>query len=120
MDAVRTFSATSASFAAAHSTLAERVTRAEDAIAQTVDMLAQNNAILVQIQSHLGLPSISPSVPPQAYLSSSPAEPTTPTHPAPTTASLNLLVVAVDASPTSSAAPHPALDEDDIPLAAHH
>ena len=110
----------SASFAAAHSTLAERMTRAEDAIAQTIDMLTQNNAILVQIQSHLGLPSISSSVPPQAYLSSSPVEPVALTHPTPTVASLDLLAATVDASLTSLAAPQPALDEDDIPLGAHH
>ena len=59
MDAVRTFSITSAFFVAAHATLAERMSRTEAA-------LAQNQAILVQIQSHLGLPLISPSVPAQA------------------------------------------------------
>ena len=46
MDAISTFSVTTASFAAAQVALAERVTRTE--------------AILVQIQSHLGLPPISP------------------------------------------------------------
>ena len=56
MDAVRAFSVTSASFAAAYTTLDERMTCTEAA-------LAQNQAILVQIQSHLGLPLISISVP---------------------------------------------------------
>ena len=56
MDVARTFSVTSASFAVAHAALAERMTRTEAA-------LAQNQAILVQIQSHLCLPPISPSVP---------------------------------------------------------
>ena len=59
MDAVHTFSVTSASFVTAHAALVERMTRTEAA-------LAQNQAILVQIQSHLGLPPISPSVPVQA------------------------------------------------------
>ena len=49
MDSVRTFSVTTTSFAAAQAALAERMTRIE--------------AILVQIQSHLGLPPISPSMP---------------------------------------------------------
>ena len=49
MDAVHTFSATSASFTVAHTTLAERMARTEAAVAQTTAMLAQNNAILVQI-----------------------------------------------------------------------
>ena len=40
MEAVRTFSATSASFAAAHATLAERMTSIEAAVAQTSTMLA--------------------------------------------------------------------------------
>ena len=49
MDAVRTFSATSASFAAAHTTLAERMTRTEVVVAQTIALLAQNHAILMHI-----------------------------------------------------------------------
>ena len=52
MEAVRTFSATTASFAASHATLAERMTRTEAAV-------AQSQAILMQLQSHLGLPSVS-------------------------------------------------------------
>ena len=62
MDEVHTFSPTYASFASAHATLAKRMTRIEAAVAQTSIMLTQNQAILMQIQSHLGLPRISPSV----------------------------------------------------------
>ena len=56
MEAVRTFSTTSASFVTAYPALAERMTHIEAA-------MAQNQAILMQIQSHLGLPPISPSMP---------------------------------------------------------
>ena len=66
MDAVRTFSVTSASFVVAHAALAERMIRTEVAVAQTKAILTQNQAIIVQIQSYLGLPPISPSVPAQA------------------------------------------------------
>ena len=66
MDVFRTFSATSASFVAAHIALAERMTPTEVVVAQTTSLLAQNHTILVQMQSHLGLPPISPSVPAQA------------------------------------------------------
>ena len=66
MDAIHTFSATSTSFAVAHAALTERLTQTEAVVAQTSAMLAHNQVILVQIQSHLGLPPISPSVPAQA------------------------------------------------------
>ena len=100
-DAVRTFSATSASFAAAHIALTERMTRTETAI-------ANNHSILVQIQSHLGLPPISPSVPTQASSNQPPAMPAAATHPAPTTASLDMLAAAAEDSPlASSEAPQP-------------
>ena len=56
MDAARTFAATSASFAASHTTLAERMAHAEVA-------LAQNKDILIQIQSHLGLPPVTMTAP---------------------------------------------------------
>ena len=49
MDTVRTFLATSASFAAAHTTLVERMTHTEAVFAQTTSLLAQNHAILVQM-----------------------------------------------------------------------
>ena len=56
MDVVRTFSATSASFEASQTTLAERMARAEVA-------LAQNQVILLQIQSHLDLPPVTVTTP---------------------------------------------------------
>ena len=106
MDAIRTFSITSASFAAAHAALAERMSRTEAT-------LALNQAILMQIQSHLSLPPISPSVPAQASLVP-PAQPTP-------TASLDLLAAAAIAStpPARPATPQPAQDEDDLPPATH-
>ena len=51
MDAVRTLTATSASLAASQTALAERMARVEVT-------LAQNQCILLQIQSHLGLPPV--------------------------------------------------------------
>ena len=56
MDVVRTFAATSASFAAPQIALAERMARAEVA-------LAHNRAIILQIQSHLGLPPVTVTTP---------------------------------------------------------
>ena len=56
MDAVRTFAATSASFAASHTALAEWMAGAEVT-------LAQNQVILLQIQSHLGLPPVTVTTP---------------------------------------------------------
>ena len=49
MEAVRTFSTTSVSFATAHATLADRMTCTEATMAQTSTILAQNQAILMQI-----------------------------------------------------------------------
>ena len=98
MDAVCTFSATSASFTASHTALAERMTRTETAI-------AQNHAILVQIQSHLGLSSISLLVPTQVssdHPLAAPAAPPAATHPTPSTASLHMLVAAIVVSPPAS------------------
>ena len=56
MDAVRTFAATSTSFATSQIELAERMAHAEVT-------LAQNQAILLQIQSHLGLPPVTVTAP---------------------------------------------------------
>ena len=56
MDAVRTFAATSASFATSQTALAERMARADVA-------LTQNQAILLQIQSHLILPPVTMTAP---------------------------------------------------------
>ena len=52
MDVIRTCAATSASLAASQTAMAERMIRAEVT-------LKQNQAILLQIQSHLGLPPVS-------------------------------------------------------------
>ena len=113
MDAIFTFSVTSVSFMAAHAALAERMTHTQAA-------LAQNQAILVHIQSHLGLPLISPSMPAQASSVHPPSIPTPSTQPAPA-APLNLLAaVAVAATlPATPAAPQPTQDEDDLPPATH-
>ena len=62
IDAVRTFSTTAAPFATAHAALVDRMTHIEAAMAQTSNILTQNQAILMQIQSPLGLPAISPYV----------------------------------------------------------
>ena len=117
MDGVYTFSATLASFAAAHTALAERMARTEVTVAQTTAMLTQNNAILMQIQSQLGLPQIPSSVPTQAFPAHPPAA-----HLAPPAASLDILAAAtsVDTPLASSAAPQPARDKDDIQLPTHH
>ena len=56
MDAVRTLPATSASLAVSQTALAERMARAEVT-------LAQNHAILLQIQSHLDLPPVTVTEP---------------------------------------------------------
>ena len=56
IDAVRTFATTYASFAASQTALAERMALAEVTI-------AQNQAILLQIQSHFGLPPVTVTAP---------------------------------------------------------
>ena len=53
METVRTFSATTASFAASQATLAERMTRTEASVAQI-------QANIMRLESHLGLPDVSP------------------------------------------------------------
>ena len=80
MDAVRSFAAMSASFSAAHTALAER--------------MAHTEAILVQLQGHLGLPPIPPSISTQAFSTAATVSP-----------------------PTS---PQPAPDGDNLPPATHH
>ena len=59
MDVVRTFSATSASFAASQAALAKRMASAEVAIVQI-------QAILLHIQIHLGLPPVTMTTPIQS------------------------------------------------------
>ena len=56
MDVVRTLATTTASLAASQTALVERMARAEVT-------LAQNQAILLQIQSHLGLPPVTVTEP---------------------------------------------------------
>ena len=56
LDAVRALATTTTSLAAAQTALAERMARAEVT-------LAQNQAILLQIQSHLGLPPVTVTEP---------------------------------------------------------
>ena len=87
MDVVRSFSATSASFAAAYTALAERMARTEAVV-------AQNHTILVQLQCHLGLPPIPPSVPTQAF--------------------------SAVAAAFTPATPQPAPDGNNLPPATHH
>ena len=111
MDAVRTLSATSTSFTAAHIALAERMICIKAAI-------VQNHAILVPIQSQLSLPPISPSVPAQASSVHHLTAPAASTQLEPPTASLDLLAAIVADAPL--AAPQPALAEDDLPPTAHH
>ena len=110
MDAVRTFSTTTTSFATAHAALADRMTSTEVAMAQTSAILAQNQAILMQIQSHLELPAISPHVPTQTIPTSTPAGPVPPPPPAPAGSLAILTAVAVASTPP--AAPQPAQIED--------
>ena len=105
----------SVSFAAAHTALVERMTCAETAI-------AHNHAILMQIQSHLGLSPISPTVPAQASSDHPLEEPEATTHLAPITTSLDMLAVAVatDSPPASLVASQSAHAEDGSPTVDHH
>ena len=107
MEAVRTFSITTTSFTASHATLADRMTRTEAAV-------AQNQAILMQLQSHMGLPAVSPYVPTQASATPPPAG-SAPSPPAPADP-LDVLAAAA-ASATPPAAPQPVQAEDDSSLA---
>ena len=102
IDAVRTLFVTSASFEAAHATPAGRMTLTEAAD-------AQNHVILVQIQSPLGLPLISPSVPAQASSVHRPSVPAPFAQPA-LVAPLDLLAAAPVAAthPATPVAPQPA------------
>ena len=103
METVRTFSATTASFAASQATLVERMTRTEAAVAHI-------QASLMQLQSHLGLPTVPPQAPAQAS-AIPPLAGSAPLPSAPTVA-LDVLAAA-GASATSLAAPQPAQAEDD-------
>ena len=100
MDAVRTFSATSASLATAHAALAERMARAEAS-------LVHHTAILEQIQSHLGLPHIPLSIPAAAQHDAAAA----PVAPDPPADPFDLLAAATATVPSPAA--HPVQDADD-------
>ena len=115
MEAVRTFSSTSASFTTTHATLADRMTRTEAAMAQTSAILAQNQAILMQIQSRLGLPVVSPYVP--AHASATPP-PVGSAPPPPALVDPLDVLAAAAASATPPAAPQPIQAEDDSSSAA--
>ena len=80
-------------------------------MAQNSAILAQNQVILMQIQSHLGLPSISPYVAASAASAPSSAGPVPTPQLAPTNSLDVLAVAAVVATPP--AAPQPVQDEDD-------
>ena len=103
MEVVRTFSSTAASFAASQATLAERMTCTEATV-------AKNQAILFQLQSHLGLPTVFLHAPAQAsaipLLAGSAPPPTAPAD------SLDVLA-ATAATATPPATPQPAPVEDD-------
>ena len=109
MEAVRSFSTTAASFAASYATLADRMTRIEAAV-------AQHQTILMQLQSHLGLPVVSLHAPAQASATPPPIgsapPPSAPTDP------LDVLAAAA-ASTTPPAAPQPIQAEDDSSSAIH-
>ena len=91
MDAIRTCAGTSASLAASQTALAKRMARAEVT-------LAQNQAILLQIQCHLGLPPVTVI---------EPIQPTTHEQSAVSaaTASLNVLEASVVASNPPASTP---------------
>ena len=92
MDVVRALATTTTSLAATQTALAERMARAEVT-------LAQNKAILLQIQNHLGLPPVTVT---------KPRQPTTHDWSAvlASAASLDMLAaVAVDSDPPASTPP---------------
>ena len=99
MDAVRTFSATPASFTTAHAALAERMACAEAT-------LVHHTAIVEQIQIHLGLPHIPLSIPAAAQhdAAAPPVAPDSPAYP------LDLLAAAAT---VPSPAAHPVQDAGD-------
>ena len=93
MDVVRALATTTAPLAASQTTLAERMARAEVT-------LAQNQTILLQIQSHLGLPPVTVT---------EPIQPTTHDQSAvsASTASLDVLAAAAVASDPPTSTPPP-------------
>ena len=104
METVRTFSATTASFAASQATLVERMTRTETSIAQI-------QASIIRIESYLGLPDSSPQDPAQPSIVPHQTS-SAPPPPAPT-ASLDVLVAIAASATSPTAAPQPAQVEDE-------
>ena len=104
METVRTFSATTASFAASQAALVERMTRTETSIAQI-------QASIMQIESHLDLPDSSPQDPAQSSVVPHQTRSASP-PPAPA-ASLDVLAAAAASSTSPTAAPQPAQAEDE-------
>ena len=102
---VRTFSATTASFAASQTAQVERMTRTEASITQI-------QISIMRIESHLGLPAsfpqdpAQPSVVPHQTGSASPP-------PAPA-ASLDVLAAATASATSPTTAPQPAQTEDEL------
>ena len=104
MKTVRTFSATTASFAASQAALVERMTRTEASIAQI-------QASIMRIKCHLGLPASSPQDPAQPSVVP-PQTGSAPPPPAPA-ASLDVLAAAAASATSPTAAPQPAQAEDE-------
>ena len=103
METVRTFSATTAPFAASQAAHVERMTRTEASIAQI-------QASIIRIENHLGLPAISPQDPTQA----SAVPPHTGSTPPPSAPAASLyLLAAAAASSTSPTAPQLVQAEDE-------
>ena len=103
METVRTFSTTTTSFAASQATLAERMTCTEASIAQI-------QANIMRLESHLSLPDISPQAPTQPSVV--PLQTRSSPPPSAPAASLDVLAAAA-ASATSPTAPQPAQAEDE-------
>ena len=104
METVRTFSATTASFAASQAALVERMTPTETSIAPI-------QASIIRIESHLGLPNSSPQDPAQPSVVPHQTD-SAPPPPAPT-ASLDVLATAATSATSHIAAPQPAQAEDE-------
>ena len=104
METVRTFSATTTSFAASQAALVERMTRTDASMAQI-------QASIIQIESHLGLPTSPPQDPAQPSVVPPQTE-SAPPPPAPA-ASLDVLAAVAASTTSPTAAPQPAQTEDE-------
>ena len=104
MEMVRTLSATTTSFAASQAALVERMTRIETSIAQI-------QASIIWIESHLGLPDSSPQDPAQPSVV--PHQTGSPPPPPAPAASLDVLAAAATSASSPTAAPQPAHAKDE-------